>query len=93
MPHNTSPAEKQMRGSIQKWIDDTLWSRWGWHRWSEDNFDLPYRDAKEKARIQSAVEFVLRALGNNPSSETQSVADSIVERRNAERLVSTGGAK
>ena len=66
---------------IPAWIDRTLWSRWGWQGWTEDDFRSPCRDEAEKARITSAVTFVLRCLGNNERPDTQAVVDSIVARR------------
>jgi len=78
---------------IEKWISDILWTRWGWKGWREDDCDIAFRSIAEKNRIQSAVSFVICALGNNDSAETQAVVDLIVDRRRAKREEQAGGAK
>lgn len=55
-------------GPVADWITHTLWSRWGWQGFLEDACHTAYRDEHEKARIESAVLFTLRALAHSPTA-------------------------
>jgi hypothetical protein len=66
--------------TISEWIDKTLFTRWGWEGWRDDDCAPPLTE-KDKKLVESAVGFAIRALGYGGNEDAQYVIDAIAENR------------